>query len=169
MWCFWKAQGTFFFFFFFFTFTTIDIPSDSLQNSSIKFRLLEHFKVLISCYCLLSSLWILIELSTLFHLSQFQDINSQWKNISPGFVRLISNFGMNLSPSHAMFLPADPSPYLSLGAGYASFTFVSICLVSRFWNSSFTLVFPSSEDPLSWENLNLQSTFCREMKWMSDS
>lgn len=48
-------------------------------------------------------------------------------------------------------------------------TFTSICRLLRCWKSSFTRVFPSSEDPLSWENLNLQSTFCKRRDLMSDS
>lgn len=38
------------------------------------------------------------------------------------------------------------------------FTFASICLVSGFWNKNLILLLPSSEEPLSWENLYLQST-----------
>lgn len=41
---------------------------------------------------------------------------------------------------------------------YIVFTFASICLVSWFWNKNLILLLPSSEEPLSWENLYLQRT-----------
>lgn len=42
-----------------------------------------------------------------------------------------------------------------------AFTFISICWLSAFLKSSLTLVLPSSEEPLSWENLYRHSTICR--------
>lgn len=41
-----------------------------------------------------------------------------------------------------------------------SLTFISICLFSEFWNKSLTRVFPSSEEPFSWENLYFQMVLC---------
>lgn len=41
-------------------------------------------------------------------------------------------------------------------------TFASISFVSGFWNRNLILLFPSSDDPLSWENLYLHSTTCNE-------
>lgn len=52
----------------------------------------------------------------------------------------------------------QPAPRWISHADFA--TLASIDLESWFWNKNLILLFPSSDDPFSWENLYLHSTAC---------